>query len=234
MKNPIIILHGWRVENSRYSQIKKTFEENGFKVFAPNLPGVGDEKLTKDVMKIDDYINFVLDFYKKQKIEKAILVCHSFGGRVGAKLAAKYPEKVEKLVLTGTPLIKQLLSSKKKMLIFLSGIVKKTLKLSFGETRMRKILYYLLNEWDYYKAPENIRETFKAIIAEDIAPNLSKIKTPTLIVWGEKDTFVPKSIGKQINDKIINSRYVEVENATHKLPYENPEEFAKVVLDFIK
>jgi pimeloyl-ACP methyl ester carboxylesterase len=231
---PIIILHGWRVKSSRYGQIKKIFEDNGYEVFAPNLPGTGDEKLIKEEMAIDDYINFVLSFYKDKKIEKAILVCHSFGGRVGAKLAAKYPEKVGKLILTGTPLIKQKLTLRKKVILQISKLIKEKLKISFQEEKLRKALYFLLREWDYYNAPKELKKTFRSIIAEDISSNLPKIKSPTLIIWGQNDTFVPKTVGQKIATEIPNAIYKEIPNATHRLPYENSEAFAKLVLDFIK
>src|SRR5438270_12888927 len=106
MKYPIVILHGWRLTGSRYKDIQELFQKKGFTVYAPDLPGSADVKLTKEVMRIDDYIDFVLDFLKEHKIKKIILIGHSFGGRVAAKFAGRHPGIVEKLILTGAPLIK--------------------------------------------------------------------------------------------------------------------------------
>lgn len=234
MHKTIVILHGWRVDSTRYEPLKKIFEKKGFTVFAPDMPGNGIEKTPEIAMDIDGYVQFVLDFFKRKKIEKAILICHSFGGRVGAKLAAKYPEKIERLILTGAPLIKQPLPLGKKLVSTAAGFAKKALKKSFGYSFGRKILYLVLGEWDYYKAPENVRETFKNIIAEDISPTLERIKSPSLVVWGQNDNFVPRSIGIKIASLIPNCAYIEVPNGTHKLPYESPEEFSRIVLDFLK
>lgn len=233
MVKTILILHGWRLEGKRYSESKALFEKQGFIVYSPTLPGSGTEKLIKPVMEINDYIDFVLAYLKKHKIAKTIIIGHSFGGRIAAKLAAQHPSVVEKLVLTGAPVIKQNLSFKKEMLVGTAKLIKQVLKRTFGEERFRKVLYYLLGEWDYYKAPVEIRETFKKIIAEDIAPNLPNIKAPTLVVWGGADTFVLPKIGRMAAQRIPNATYVEIPNATHKLPYENPKAFTEAIISFI-
>src|SRR5437868_1870950 len=103
MKSPILILHGWGKTGSAYSAIQKLFEEKGYEVFAPNLPGFGSESLVKPVMNIDDYAEWVIEYLKKKKRKKVILIGHSFGGRISAKLTAFHPELVEKLILTGAP-----------------------------------------------------------------------------------------------------------------------------------
>jgi len=233
MKLPIVILHGWRKSGNDYSEIKSIFEKHNYAVFVPDMPGAGEEKLIKPVMHINDYISFILEFLKNHKLTKIILIGHSFGGRVAAKLTAQYPEIVDKLILTGAPLIKQRLTLKNSIIMFLAQIMKKFSLISSGTERMRKVLYYLLGEWDYYKAPPEIRETFKAIIAEDISPNLSNIFVPTLVLWGENDTFVSKKIGKEITRRIPTAKYIEIPGATHALPYKMPEKFAEEVLKFI-
>lgn len=230
MTKTIVILHGWRLTGQKYQNIQKIFEQHGFTVYSPDLPGSGSEKLTKPIMKIDDYIDFVVDYFQKHTIKKAIVIGHSFGGRVGAKLAATHPELVEKLILTGAPLIKQQLPFRKKVLVYFAKFVKKIVIAK----KMRKLLYYILGEWDYYKTTPEIRETFKAIIAEDIAPNLSQITVPTCIIWGGEDTFVGKSLGRQIASQIPGSTYKEIPHATHKLPYEYPEKFAGSVLSWVQ
>lgn len=230
MKYPIVILHGWGKRGSDYSDLKDLLETAGNSVFCPDLPGFGEEPLTKKVMNLDDYIDFVLKFLRSKKINKAIFVGHSFGGRVSAKLAAKHPEDVEKLVLTGAPLIRQPLSIKKRILRSSTKIVKKI----FGSSQpLRKVLYYLVGEWDYYKASSDIRETFKAIISEDLSGYLPFIKSPTLVVWGQLDTFVSPNVGRAIAKEIKSCKYIELRNETHRLPYENPGLFAEEIIRFI-
>ncbi|HXS14760.1 MAG TPA: alpha/beta fold hydrolase, partial [Candidatus Saccharimonadales bacterium] len=94
MREPIVILHGWQKSGKDYAEIQKIFEKEGYIVFSPDMPGFGSEKLAKEAMSVDDYVDFIEAFLQKKKLNKIILIGHSFGGRVGAKFAAKYPEKV--------------------------------------------------------------------------------------------------------------------------------------------
>jgi pimeloyl-ACP methyl ester carboxylesterase len=235
MKTPIVILHGWGKKGADYKEIQNILEHKNYSVFIPDMPGFGSEKLIKPTMHIDDYVDFVLSYLKKHKVHNAIFIGHSFGGRISAKLAAQYPDVVAKLILTGAPLIKEELSLKKKALIVVSRVGKKILrKISSSNTLFRKAIYVLLGEWDYYKLKPELKETFKAVIAENIAPNLPHIVATTLVLWGGNDAFVPKRIGKSIASIIPNAKYIEVPNASHKLPYEYPEIFAEEVLRFIE
>lgn len=235
MKQTIVILHGWGVSGSKYHTIQSLLEKKGYAVFAPDFPGFGKEKLTKQVMTLNDYVAFVHRFFRQKNIEKAILIGHSFGGRVAAKFSVAYPEKVTKLILTGAPLIKKPLSLKKQLI---SQLTKPVKFITNGlpqnvQQFLRKILYRSLGEWDYYKAG-SLRETFKNIIHEDLQPLISAITVPTLVLWGEEDTFVPLSLGKEISQKIPDALFESIPHASHKLPYETPEVFTKKVMHFLK
>lgn len=230
MKTPIVILHGWAKKGSDYLESKELLESEGYTVFTPDLPGFGNQKLLKPVMDIDDYVAFVLAFFKKHNIKHAILIGHSFGGRIGAKLSAHNSLYISKLILTGAPLIKEELAPHKKVISHMARVGKKILRSPFA----RKVVYKIIGEWDYYRLPEGLKETFKAVIQEDIAPQLPLIDVPTLVLWGGKDTFVLPRIGREIASRIPHGTYKEITDATHKLPYENPKRFAEEVLEFIK
>lgn len=228
VKDPIIILHGWGISGSKYHELQKLLEKD-FKVYSPDMPGFGSEKLKKD-MVLDDYLDFLLGFMKKKKISKAILLGHSFGGRVAAKFASIHPEKVSKLILTGAPLIKKPLSFKKQF----AGIVAKTGKRIVPASIFylaRKVLYRSIGEWDYYKAGE-LSKTLQNIIAEDLREILPKIKVPTLLIWGKNDTFVKLEIGNEISN-LIKSSKIEILEGSHRIPYENPETFYNAIYKFI-
>lgn len=232
-KYPIIILHGWAttMTGSRYQKLQTILEKKGFKVFAPDLPGFGKEPLTKPVMDLDDYVSFVKDFMKKKKMSRAILIGHSFGGRIAAKLTAQNPDLVEELILTGSPLIRKKLSLKKQIITTITKSGKSAVELLPENVShmLKKGLYRAIGEYDYYKAG-NLKETFKKIINEDLLSLLPTIQTKTLVIWGAADTFVPVPIGEEIASIIPHAQFILVPNATHKLPYEYPQEFAKEVL----
>lgn len=236
MTNTILILHGWAkdMSGSRYVELSKALSKRGFTVFAPDLPGFGKEKLIKKTMTVSDYVEFVKQFMDKKDIKKAIVIGHSFGGRIGVKLAVDYPSYVKKLVLSGSPLIRQEISLKKRIAVFIGMIGKRVFSIlsSNIQRKAAKILYFFIGEWDYYKAG-NLQETFKSIVSEDLSKLLSKVKAPTLVIWGEQDAFVPVHIGREISQKIPDSQLVVVPRATHRFPYENPLLFVVSIENFL-
>ncbi len=231
MKTPIIILHGWGLFGEKYKELRNIFGENGYKVFLLDLPGFGGEKLIKESMFLDDYVEFVEKFIDKNKLKKIILIGHSFGGRVSVKFAVKYPNQVEKLVLTGAPVIREKLNFKKNVISYLVKKLKILVPKPI-EGQIKKIIYKFLGEWDYYKA-KNLKQTFVNIINEDLTQNLKDIKTPTFLIWGENDKFVPIEYAGKANKLIEKSKLKIISNESHGLPYNNPELFAKEILEHI-
>lgn len=233
-KTPILILHGWKKRGADYNELAGMLEKEGYTVFAPDMPGFGITKLTKESMFLSDYVTFVKQYLNEKNIKKVIIIGHSFGGRVGAKFTVTYPEMVEKLILTGSPLIKHPLSFKKKIISSLSKIGKQILFFTPAKNSdsARKIIYRMLGEWDYYKSNE-LSQTFKNVVQEDLSNILSHIHVPTLIIWGEKDTFVPIADAKEIGQKISGALVIVLPNATHKVPYEDPHVFFTEVAKFL-
>lgn len=229
----IVVLHGWGLHGGVYGELKKLLEKEGHKVFVPDLPGFGSEPLRSKTMMLDGYVDFLGEFLKSNKIVKPVIIGHSFGGRVAIKYAFKYPQKVTRVVLTGAPVIRS--SVLKRRISRIASIVGGQL---FGflpkakTDSLRKLLYSLIGEWDYYRAGP-LKEVFKNIIGEDLVFYAKNIKVPVLLVWGENDRVVPVSDMKKIVKIIPHATFSVVKEAGHKLPYEKPVEFFKAIRPFL-
>lgn len=234
LKPSILILHGWGLRGSIYDGVKKLLEKEGFKVFIPDLPGFGEEPLRSSTMMLDDYVSFVDEFLKANKTTQFIIIGHSFGGRVALKYAFKYPERVNKLVLAGTPVIRSSVLKRKisRMVSIAGGKIFRFLPKTTKDF-LRKFLYFLIGEWDYYKAGP-LKQVFKNIISEDLVFYAKNIKTPVLLVWGENDRVVPVSDMKKIAKIIPHATFSVVKDVGHKLPYEKPVEFFKAIKPFLQ
>ena len=172
-----------------------------------------------------------------KKNKQGILIAHSFGGRIAIKYAVKYPEKIEKLILTGAAGIKHSLSKKQKMFSFMAKTGKTIFSLpviSKFQNYAEKLLYKIIREKDYQKASLRMKEIMKNVLAEDLKLILEKIEIPTLLVWGKLDNSTPLSDGKLMHEKIENSEMIIFEDANHSLPYQKSEEFTKRIINFIK
>lgn len=232
-KPSILILHGWGVRGSTYNEIKDLLEDQGFTVFVPDLPGFGEEPLRSQTMMLDGYVSFVDEFLKTNRIIKPVIIGHSFGGRVALKYAFKYPQKVTKLVFTGAPVIRSSVFKRKisRMVSIAGGLLFRFLPKTIKDF-LRKLLYFSIGEWDYYKAGA-LKQVFKNIISEDLVSYAKNVKAPVLLVWGENDKVVPVSDMKKIAKIIPRATFSVVKDAGHKLPYEKTEAFVKAILPFL-
>lgn len=243
MKYPIVILHGWGKDmtGERYAELKAKLEKKGYKVFSPDLPGFGKNSLKKVALQFDDYVSFVHTYIeeilKETKEDKVILIGHSFGGRIAIRFTSLYPGLVKKLILSGASgLPQQHLSVKKMIIQTLTKILRPIFSIppfSYIYASLRKLVYYSIGEMDYYKAG-NLTKTFKNVYQISIKDDLENIHIPTLLIWGELDTFVPLSDGEYMHNHIYRSKLLVVKKGTHRLPYTHPDIFVKNVLDFIK
>jgi Predicted hydrolases or acyltransferases (alpha/beta hydrolase superfamily) len=68
----------------------------------------------------------------------------------------------------------------------------------------------------------------------DTTSSLDKIEIPTLLICGKDDTLTPPSVMKDMFHKIKNAEFVEIQNAGHMAPIENPDEVNSAITKFLK
>lgn len=232
-KPTIIILHGWELYGEKYSTLSDMLEKKGFRVLAPDFPGFGHTPLHNKNMNLSDYSHFLEGYLKHNKVSECVLVGHSFGGRVGIRYTSDHPSKVLLLILTGVPIIRHF-GFKKRIMYILA----KSMKFPFMimptliSSLARRILYRVTGEYDYARSGEK-KNIFKNIINESLIPILQKLKTPTVLIWGELDRLTPASDIVKITQigTIVDSE--SVPGLGHSLPYQNPKVFSELVEKYI-
>lgn len=237
MKNiPILILHGWNLSAAKFKPLQDELARRGFQVLCPDLPGFGKEKKPDKPLFLSDYISFVERKLNSERIEKVILVGHSFGGRIGIKLAVQNPKLFHALILTGTPGINPVPGLKILFFLFLAKTGNAIFSLpilSVLKDKLRHLLYKTARATDFYNTDKKMKETFKNIIRENLKPFLSQINLPTLLLWGERDKIVPLDVAYKMNDLIKNSKLVVIPNARHGVVWTNPKEFTQETEKFL-
>lgn len=171
-------------------------------------------------LTVKDYAAGVLELMDKLNIEKATLVGHSFGGRVAIYIAAKYPEKVEKLVLVDSAGIKPRRGIKYRLKILLHKILKK-----FGKG--------LKGSKDYRALSPVMKKTFQNVVNYDETYLLSDITADTAIFWGDKDKDTPLYMARKLNKKNKSSHLFLLTNAGHFSYLDNSGYFLKILSAFI-
>ncbi|KKS89241.1 MAG: alpha/beta hydrolase [Microgenomates group bacterium GW2011_GWC1_43_11] len=202
--------------------------KDNYSVYALDLPGFGGSSAPKTPFTISDYADIVSGFMEKMKIKKTILVGHSFGGRIAIKLASAKPELVSKLVLVDSA---GFVNMKKQGYQLYAKLVKPLFKPKWMQ-RIRTWIYKKMGAEDYVSTPY-LRETFLNVIKEDVTSDLSNIRIPSLLLWGDKDMDTPVSYGKKMHVKIRNSQLVVLQDAGHFCFLDKPTEFYQALIRFI-
>jgi len=232
----VLILHGWGSSAQKWEKIRYPLEQNGIRVFIPDLPGFGGNPAPVNPWTIDDYVNWIKEYVDENNLSEFFLAGHSFGGRIGIKFALKYPEKLKGLILISAAGIRP---KETKLFYFkvISALASIFRKFSFlpGYNFLRRVFYKkILRRADYLKAKGVMKETFKKVIEEDLKDLFSEIKTPTLILWGKIDKTTPLEDAYFMNDKIKGSKLEVLDGLSHLLHLEDPELLSQKIMNFIK
>ena len=214
-----------------------------YHVFAPDQIGFG--KSDKPIMnyRVGTYVDFLDKFMTELKIEKASLVGNSMGGWISALYAAKYPARVDKLVLVDAA---GYAPAKGFDYRLLQGLAPSTRE---GVRSMVKLILYnsemfmsdaAVDSFITARIAANDSFTVMALLktielGEDYFDNQVKtIKQPTLIVWGKQDGLTPVSEGERLKKDIAGSELVVFDKCGHIPQSEKFAEFNTAVMTFLE
>ncbi|MGG7100984.1 alpha/beta fold hydrolase [Rhodococcus sp. 24CO] len=185
-------------------------------------------------------------------IERADFVCNSWGGTIALNLAAKYPERVRSLVITGSmpvfygplaPLPEDGRRGRNARDVYYGGT---------GPTleKLRTLITSL--EWfDGSKLPaETLRMRYEqsldpeemALAAsadsprgdwQDLTAELGQIQAPTLFAWGMHDAFLTPDYPLMLARMIPHGHLYIMDQASHHLQEERPYDYYSVVSGFL-
>ena len=220
----IVFLHGWGQNIQMMKMLADPLSKEN-NIVIVDLPGFGESTEPTYDWMVDDYVEAIKSLLESLKIKKPILVGHSFGGKISLLYSSKY--EVEKLVVLGSPYKKEIekLSLKTKML----KAAKKVPVLNKLEGFAKKHI----GSTDYRNASEIMRKILVNTVNYDISSNLSKIKCPTLIIWGTNDEAVPIDDAYELEKIIKDAAVIEYEGCSHYAYLERLNQTVNVLRSFI-
>ena len=204
-ENPtILFLHGWGGSINSFLGFAQFFSVIGYSCLVVDFPGFGKSADPPFAFGVKDYADGVVSLLNDLGINSAIIVGHSFGGRVAIKLARNYPSRVLKLVLVDSAGIKPRFSLTKELKIkkykFIKGLAK------VGIVKKERLANY--GSSDYTKLNKVMKASFIKIVNEDLKKDAAKIATKSLIVWGRRDKETPLYMAKKLHKAIKSSRLI--------------------------
>ena len=217
------------------------------RLIAPAHPGCARTDENKDIDTIEDVIFHYLEVLDALKLARFDLIGTCMGGWIAAELAVRHPEKIRKLVLIGAaglfvpgaligdvfmmaqPEFGYSYASLREML-FSSANAANALEMfpdGKGELEDEVRRYQMLRFTSRigFKPPYFYHYALRN--------RLHRISSPTQIIWGETDKFVPCSHGEAYAKLISNAEIKIIGGAGHSVQLEKTDETAQSVLDFL-
>lgn len=229
----VVLLHGWGDTLASFHDLQAALEGK-YQVVSLDLPGFGQTQPPPGTWGLTEYANFVNKFLAKLKITPYAIIGHSNGGAIAIRGLSNGQLKAAKLILLASSGIRDEYKGRVKAIRLitktgkaLSKPLPKAVKL-----KLRRKVYNVIGS-DMLVA-ENLQQSFKKIVAEDVRTDAAKIKAATLLLYGDRDQTTPLSYGKLLADELKNSILDEISPAGHFPHHDQPEQVASQVKEFLK
>jgi len=212
-----------------------------YHVIVPDQIGFGKSDKPLVNYRIRTYVDFLDQFCKQLKIERASLVGNSMGGWIAAAFTAAFPDRVDKLVLVDAAGYTPPKDLDTRTFYGLNPTTREGMKVLVAKVFYNKAfltdaaidqaIAARLAAGDGY----TINSITESIIrGEDFLDDTVKsIKRPTLIIWGRQDGLVPLAEGERFNKDIAGSKLVVFDQCGHVPNIEKAGEFNAAVLKFL-
>jgi 2-hydroxy-6-oxonona-2,4-dienedioate hydrolase len=228
---PLVLLHGLFGALSNFTDLIEHFRKQ-YKVVVPMLPLFELDLLHTSVGGLQ---KFVYKFIEARNYNNIHLLGNSLGGHVALVYILKHPERIKTLTLTGSSgLFENGMGDTYPKRGDREYIRKKT-ELTFYDPAMAS--EELVNE--VFEITNNRLKVIKIIalaksaIRNNLGEELSQIKQPTCLIWGNNDTITPPFVGKEFNRLIPGSELYFVDKCGHAPMMEVPDEFNRILGQFL-
>lgn len=206
MKN--ILIHGLGQNNQSWDNTVIYLKKNGIESICPSLYEITNNTLLNYKNLYDLFSNFC-----NNQEEKVNLCGLSLGGILALDFAKECPEKVNSIILIGTPY-----------------------KIPKSLFKVQNLIFKMMPKRIF----ENMGCSKKGFITLvnsmsdlNISKDLNKIKCKILILCGAKDNVNMKS-AKLLNNNIKNSEFKIISNSSHEVNVDNPKELSDIIYNFWK
>ena len=217
----IVFLHGWGGNATAFLFVAKRLAMQGYNCILPEFAGFGDTPEPNCPYTVKDYAQDVLKLLNDLKIESAVFVGHSFGGRVAIEIAAESPNIMKKLVLVDSAGCRPRRKPQYYFKVLLHKILR---KLGFEG---------LKGSSDYRMLSPVMKQTFKNVVNYFQDKQTVKIKIPTAIFWGKYDKETPPYMAKRLQRNIADSQVFWL-NGGHFAYIDDSFSFVSILKSFLK
>lgn len=224
---PLVLLHGLFGALSNFQDVINHFKDR-YTVLVPLLPIYDLPVLETNVKKLQKYVTSFLDHKKLYQVN---LLGNSLGGHIALVFSKNYPERVKRLILTGS-----------------SGLYENAMGGSFPRREDKTFIRNKVAETFYDPAlatDELVDECFeilnnrgkliriltlaKSAIRHNMAKDLSNFQMPVCLIWGKNDTITPPHVAEEFHELLPKSDLYWIDKCGHAAMMEHPKTFNELL-----
>jgi pimeloyl-ACP methyl ester carboxylesterase len=211
---PLLVwAHGWGHTHRNMLPLAEAGRHLGGSVLL-DLPGFGDSPPPPDPWGTEDYADAVAEFLAGRPAERRIWIGHSFGCRVGLRLAARHPGLVDGLFLIAAAGLPRNRPLPERIRFATRRWAFRTARLLSPEGPRREALRARFGSADYARAGP-LRPILIKAINEDLTEAARAVRVPTVLVYGDRDGETPPEIGERLNKLMPQSRLIVLRGFDH-------------------
>jgi pimeloyl-ACP methyl ester carboxylesterase len=249
-KPTVVLAHGFSVPYFIYDPTFEFLTQAGFRVLRYDLFGRGFSDRPDTRYDIDLFVRQLGDLLAALRFIRPVsLVGLSTSGPITATFAARFPERVEKLVLIDPIGAKALPFAGILRLAALPRVGEAILNLVRSDGISWKIASFFNHELTEELGPCYMRQMqykgFRGAILStirdhtldarlDIYERVGKMGKPVLLFWGRRDTTVPFKHSDILRTAMPGMEFHAIEHCGHIPHYEKPDEVNPILLEFLR
>ena len=227
----LLLLHGLFGALSNWTDVINHFASR-YRVVIPLMPIYTLPVLNTNVKALAEFVD---DFINFKKYDDITLIGNSLGGHVTLVYVKKHPEKIKRMVLTGS-----------------SGLYENAMGGTFPK---REDYNYIKQkvEYTFYDpntaSRELVDEVFgivndkgklirilslaKSAIRHNMSDDLHAMKQPTLLIWGKNDTITPPDVAEEFHRLLPSNELHWIDKCGHAPMMEQPVEFNRILDEWL-
>ena len=245
-ENPLLLIHGLTGNKTTMYPIRDMFKDD-YRVITIDTRGHG-ESTRPEQYTIDDHALDIHEIIEELNLENVDILGYSMGSYIALRAAEVRSDDIDHLVLVCTKpngktssvarLLKEAdLDITKVTQEEMMGVI---MKASLAPQSYEKVINGELDIGEFLNGDgsQELNEEEKA--AEDASlanfdnsNDYDKVDCKTLVIGGEYDGINPPELGREVADGIPNARFELIGDAGHLAVAEQPDEFQKVIRDFL-
>lgn len=224
----VVWLHGWARQAHDFAAAARLLAERGVASVALDLPGSGASPVPSEAGGARHYADLIVPALRDVGDGPIVLVGHSFGGRIAVVVASQHPELVDRLVVTGAPLVRLHAPARAPLAYRTLRWMARRHLVSAARLESARRKY---GSSDYRNAQGVMRDVLVANVRESYEPELSALEMPVSFVWGEHDVEVPYAVATRAASLVKSQTTMTVlDGVGHLLPLEVPEALVDAVV----